>query len=338
MEIENGVYHVVTRGVGARFVEPAALTEFTGLLAEAVPFFRLKLHAYALTAEAYQLVVETPDANLSQAMQWLNLSLSSRLKRVLGNDGPIFRERFRAVLIESNSTILRVSRFVHLSPIGSRLLAADQLGGTKLRFFDAAEVQERLRSLREFRGSSYRAYAGYATAPEWLHRKTVYQALRRQEGQGDPAKSYRAFVEQSARMGLQESIFNQVRQRAFLGQTEFVERMRRAAGARPGAAGQNPSHPGVSWEKIVAAVEKVHGRSWDEFANEYGDPGRDLALYAGRLYGRYTLKDLAEKSGGLKLTAVGQAVARIQARLAADEQVRREFARIQRLLRAAPDR
>jgi hypothetical protein len=30
---------------------------------------------------------------------------------------------------------------------------------------------------------------------------------------------------------------------------------------------------------VMAAVEQLKGRAWAEFRNEYGDTGRDMALY-----------------------------------------------------------
>ena len=36
--------------------------------------FRMRLHAYVLMPNHYHLLVETPEANLSRAMQWLEVS------------------------------------------------------------------------------------------------------------------------------------------------------------------------------------------------------------------------------------------------------------------------
>ena len=52
---------------------------FLELLGEVCERFRVRIHAYCLLGNNYHLIVQTPDANLSRAMQWLGISYSSWL-------------------------------------------------------------------------------------------------------------------------------------------------------------------------------------------------------------------------------------------------------------------
>jgi hypothetical protein len=45
---------------------------------------------------------------------------------------------------------------------------------------------------------------------------------------------------------------------------------------------------------VIAAVEQVKGRQWAEFRDQYGDTGRDMALYLGRRWCGMKLAELAE--------------------------------------------
>jgi hypothetical protein len=45
---------------------------------------------------------------------------------------------------------------------------------------------------------------------------------------------------------------------------------------------------------VIAAVEQVKGRRWAEFRDEYGDTGRDMALYLGRRLCGMKLRELAD--------------------------------------------
>jgi REP element-mobilizing transposase RayT len=47
------------------------------LLGETTERFRFVIHAYCLLDNHYHAIIQTPDANLSQGMQWLGLSYSS---------------------------------------------------------------------------------------------------------------------------------------------------------------------------------------------------------------------------------------------------------------------
>ncbi len=78
---------------------------------------------------------------------------------------------------------LAVSRYIHMNPV-----CVSELGPEKRR--KAAEgrglaarpvpevLKKRVRSLRNFRWSSYRAYAGYEKPPEWLDRGAVLAMVK----------------------------------------------------------------------------------------------------------------------------------------------------------------
>ena len=119
---------------------------------------------------------------------------------------------------------------------------------------------------------------------------------------------------------MQETIFTQVRDKVFLGREDFIAKVRKSVEREH----RRNARPRLGWENIVGAIEKVRGRRWTEFMNQYGDSGRDLALYIGRFYGGYTLKELGERVGGLGFTAVGQAVTRLQSRLSTDKQLQKD--------------
>ncbi len=49
-------------------------THFVELLSDWPERFRLRLHGYVLMENHYHFLLETPEANLSRSMQWLNTS------------------------------------------------------------------------------------------------------------------------------------------------------------------------------------------------------------------------------------------------------------------------
>jgi hypothetical protein len=82
---------------------------------------------------------------------------------------------------------------------------------------------------------------------------------------------------------------------------------------------------GVAWERIVAAVEAVHGERWEEFRDRYGDWGRDAALCLGRQRGQLKLEEPARLSGGVGYTTVAQGVRRARQQIQRDEAWRRRI-------------
>jgi len=84
-------------------------------------------------------------------MHHLTSTYSRRLNARLGRDGPLFRGRYHSIPVESDAYLLWVTRYVHRNPL------------------DIAGV----RSPREHRWSSYRAYLGLRPAPTFLDRQPV---------------------------------------------------------------------------------------------------------------------------------------------------------------------
>ncbi len=57
-------------------------------------------HAWVLMADHYHLMVETPEANLVTGMKWLQNTVSGWLNVRHGQWGPLFGDRYKAVLVE----------------------------------------------------------------------------------------------------------------------------------------------------------------------------------------------------------------------------------------------
>jgi REP element-mobilizing transposase RayT len=176
IDVADGVYHVISRGTERcdLFREDADRLHFIAKLAEAQARFRLCVYAYVLMDNHFHLIVQTPDANLSRAIQWLKVSYSMWFNAKYRRVGPLFQGRFKSVLVDAHdSWLLELSYYVHLNPVRVKRLGLDKRGvkveAAGLQGADHALVAERLSVLKEFRWSSYPYYAGYKRClPEWL--------------------------------------------------------------------------------------------------------------------------------------------------------------------------
>ena len=119
IDVEDGIYHVVTRGIdrNAIFRADGDRIHFIDLMAEAHQRFRLRFMAYVLMDNHVHLVVQTPDANLSRAMQWLKVSYSMWFNAKYHRVGPLFQGRFKSVLVDPEDCTARL-RF----GIGTRII------------------------------------------------------------------------------------------------------------------------------------------------------------------------------------------------------------------------
>ena len=90
---------------------------FLRLLAESRRRHGLTVHAYCLMGNHYHLLVEDRDGRLSAAMRHINGSYTQAFNRRHGRDGPLFRGRFRAQIVEREGYVLELLRYIHMNPV-----------------------------------------------------------------------------------------------------------------------------------------------------------------------------------------------------------------------------
>src|SRR6266850_8549668 len=102
IELAGAWYHVMNRGHrgNALFRDDADRRRFLGLVAELPERFGLEIHALVLMHNHYHLLVRTGEANLSQAVRWLNVGYAVKFNWAHRWHGTVFQGRFKAVLIQ----------------------------------------------------------------------------------------------------------------------------------------------------------------------------------------------------------------------------------------------
>ena len=117
--LENAVYHVTARGNERKDIyrDPADRQRFLETLEEAVDRFGLVVHAYCLLGNHYHLLLQTPRANLTGALGWLQATYSIRFNRRHKRSGHLFQGRFKAHLVEADLYARQLVKYIHLNPV-----------------------------------------------------------------------------------------------------------------------------------------------------------------------------------------------------------------------------
>ena len=294
---------------------------FVELLAELPERFGTRLHAWVLMDNHYHLLIETPEANLSRCLQWLGVSYSLWFNHRHGRSGHLFQGRFGSILVGDDRSWTEVARYVHLNPVrvaglGLGKSDRDRQRSAAARDPGAKVVGQRLWVLRQYRWSSYRAYAGLERAPGWLWTEFLEGACGGKDRRSR-RQALRQYHQAPLREGRLESLWERVVGGAVLGSEGFVASVRKTLkGVVKDVSRSAHWQTRVNWNQIVAAVEKERGGRWGEFRDAHGDWGRDVALYLGRHGGRMRLSELGEQAGGLGVAATSQAISRIARRVA----------------------
>jgi REP element-mobilizing transposase RayT len=302
---------------------------FVELLALMVERYCVVVHAYVLMDNHYHLLIETPEANASRALQWLNLSYAAWFNAKHSSSGPVFQARFKSIPVDGEgSWALTCSVYIHLNPVRIRSLGQgkEERAREKAGFMQegptAEQVKARLAVLRKHPWSSYHAYAGYAPKPDWLACERLWWHAGQEKG-ADPKADYRRYLEDYVRQGVEEGIFERITAALAIGGTSFIENLRRKVPRKAGA-GTNARawRRLLTFETVVAAVEQIKGEPWQDFADRRGDWGRDLALYVARTRSGRTLGELGVLSG-MSADGVSKAVQRMRSRLSGDKKLNR---------------
>jgi len=156
LHVAGGFYHVVLRGNHRQpvFHEPSDRAMLDDLLAQALARFDARVHAYCWMTNHIHLAVQVAEAPLGPLMQRVAGRYARRVQQRVPTTGHLFERRYRAVLVDADAHLLRLTRYIHLNPVRAGLVA------------DPAD----------YPWSGHRAYLGLADVP-WLTTNFLLRVL-----------------------------------------------------------------------------------------------------------------------------------------------------------------
>jgi len=119
IEFAGAVYHVTSRGNERKdiFRTDNDRRLFLDILQQVNVKYNWHCHAYCLMDNHYHIVIETPDGNLIKGMRQLNGVYTQAFNKRHDRVGHIFQGRYKAILIQKDSHLLEVCRYVVLNPV-----------------------------------------------------------------------------------------------------------------------------------------------------------------------------------------------------------------------------
>ena len=124
IEFPGAIYHVTSRGNARRriFLDDEDRATFLSTLAWVVERFGWICHSYCLMGNHFHLLIETPTPNLSRGMRQLNGVYTQGFNRRHRKAGHLFQGRFKAILVERDSYLLELARYVVLNPVRAKMV------------------------------------------------------------------------------------------------------------------------------------------------------------------------------------------------------------------------
>ncbi len=200
IEFSGALYHVTARGndKGDIYKNDADRKQFLHLLNLTINRHDWYCHAYCLMSNHYHFLIETNTPSLSKGMKYLNGTYTQYFNKSNKRSGHIFQGRYKAILIEKESYLLELARYIVLNPIRARMV----------------------RAAKDWPWSSYRATAGFTTAASCLTTDWILSGFAKTRKVSQ--QRYRDFVKQGKN---QPSPWKSLKNQIYLGSNQFVDDM-----------------------------------------------------------------------------------------------------------------
>ncbi|MCW8935561.1 MAG: transposase [Gammaproteobacteria bacterium] len=204
IELPGGLYHITSRGDRREdiYLNDADRLEWLRILKMVCHRFNWVCHAWCQMTNHYHIIIETPEGNLSQGMRQLNGVYTQWINRAHDRVGHVFQGRYKAIIIDKDSYLLEVARYVVLNPVRAGMV----------------------RDTKQWAWSSYRNMIGQVAAPEWLETDWILGQFSKQRARA--ITKYIEFVHDGIEL---PSPWLMLKGQIYLGDEKFMARMQQHA-------------------------------------------------------------------------------------------------------------
>ena len=279
VEFPGAIYHVTSRGNAkqAIFIDDEDRGRFIDVLSIVVERFNWLCHAYCLMGNHYHLLIETPNANLSKGMRELNGVYTQGFNQRNRRMGHLFQGRYKAIIVEKDSHLMSLCRYVVLNPVRVGLIERPE----------------------QWRWSSYRATIGSVKRASFLTIDWILSQFDRRKRVA--MEKYRRFVMEGID---KESPWKTLKGQIFYGTDEFIRQL-------SGLLDEKGNIKEVPKPQRYAARSSLS----ELFKGEKGKHRKvvDKTIYAAYVRYGYTMKEIAEHLG-FHYATISRAVKRVERR------------------------
>jgi putative transposase len=247
----------------------------------------------------YHLLIQTPVGNLSKCMRQLNGVYTQRFNRTHKYDGQLFRGRFKSILVEADSYLLELLRYIHNNPLRAGLS----------------------HDLNDYEWSSHKGYMSDAKKWDWLYKGLTLSLLSK-----DLKDSRRVYKEFMAKEGKEEIslLFEKKKLPSILGSKSFVSWVKERFF-------EGKAHSEVPESKLLAPdkeaiqqfVCKTYGITEEELIKSrrgfFNEP-RGVAIYLTRLIRRDNLMVICRDYNLKKYSSASSVVDGVKQRMLKDRE------------------
>jgi REP element-mobilizing transposase RayT len=303
IEYPDAWYHVMNRGRRGEsvFRKKEDYLAFIELLKDTVEMWNLRVGAYCLMPNHYHLLIQTPDANLSRCMRHVNGVYTQRFNRNHLLGGQLFRGRYKAILVEADTYLLELLRYIHRNPLEAGLV----------------------RVMDKYPWGSHQGYLSDAKKWRWLYKDFILSLFSDEKAVS--RKMYKGFVSKGTPEEINQ-IFGRKNLPSALGRKDFLDWVKSSffSGkhhkAVPESKKLSPDAERIKEEvcrKYGVAMEELH-RSRRGISNE----PRNVAIYLLRSLRGDNLEEIGREFNITRFSSVSSVVERMRGKISGDRRLR----------------
>ena len=198
----GAVYHVMVRGNGGQniFANDEDRYRFYLFLQEGVEKFGQRIHAFCLMNNHVHLAIQVGEKPLSRIMQNLCFRYTQWANRKQKKVGHLFQGRYKAIVVDTESYLAELVRYIHLNPIRASIVQAPE----------------------DYQWSGHRAYLGLETLP-WLTTDWVLSQFSQELNTA--RATYREFISEGKDEGHRQEFHKGANEGRILGDDTFVDKV-----------------------------------------------------------------------------------------------------------------
>ncbi len=309
IEYEGAYYHITARGNEKRkiYFTKSDYEKFKGYLAEAKKKYGIIIHSYVLMSNHYHLIIQTPEANLSKAMHYINGSYTTYTNIKRNRSGHLFQGRYKAILIDRDNYLLELSRYLHLNPVRAGMINRPE----------------------EYPYSSYKTYIS-GSKEDILSEDVILRMLSNKEG--DAKKKYKEFVESAIGREL-ENPLKTVYGGLILGGNKFIKetlkRIKENNWQREEISHRRELKAAHGIEDILQAVCEHYRVSKEEVLKDKKSELKKATIYLTKRYTGITNKQIGELFGGISYSGISKVYQRFAKQLEGEKTLKKKVSEIE---------
>lgn len=277
LDYPGALWHVFSRGNAKMdlYLSDDDRQMFLGFLGETVIDFRWLMFEYCLMGNHYHLEFETSESNLSRGVHSLNARYAQWFNRKYGRCGHVFQGRFGARIVERESYLLALSRYVVLNPVRAGICS----------------------TAGEWPWSSYNATAGFIPSPRWLRSDLLLREFHRTD-LAEAQRRYQEFV--AAGCNNSNGVLGEISEEPYQGGRRFLEKLKPLIELKTPSVefpkGQlHPIRPSV--KEILSAVSEEFRVSIERICYSQREVARKAFAYIARKEGNCPLLPICRELG-----------------------------------------